>query len=31
VTVERPRQSGVRDLFRPTEQHEQSNPSAPRG
>jgi chromosome segregation ATPase len=32
VTVERPRQTGVRDLFRPTEQqHEQSNPSAPRG
>jgi ABC-type transporter Mla subunit MlaD len=30
VTVERPRQTGVRDLFRPTEQHEQSNPSAPR-
>jgi methyl-accepting chemotaxis protein len=30
VTVERPRQTGVRDLFRSTEQHEQSNPSAPR-
>jgi ABC-type transporter Mla subunit MlaD len=29
VTVERPRQTGVRDLFRSTE-HEQSNPSAPR-
>jgi hypothetical protein len=31
VTVERPRQSGVRDLFRSTEAHEQTNPSAPRG
>jgi hypothetical protein len=31
VTVERPRQSGVRDLFRPTEAQEQPNPSAPRG
>jgi hypothetical protein len=31
VTVERPRQSGVRDLFRPTEAQEpQPNPSAPR-
>jgi hypothetical protein len=30
VTVERPRQSGVRDLFRPTEQ-EQPDPSPRRG
>src|SRR4051794_19440661 len=31
VTVERPpRQSGVRDLFRATEPHEEANPSAPR-
>jgi chromosome segregation ATPase len=31
VTVERPRsQSGVRDLFRATEPHEEPNPSAPR-
>jgi chromosome segregation ATPase len=30
VTVERPRQTGVRDLFRSTEAHEQ-NPSTPRG
>lgn len=31
VTVERPRQTGVRDLFRSTEAHEQTNPSTPRG
>jgi len=31
VTVERPRQTGVRDLFRATEAQEQSKPSAPRG
>ncbi len=30
VTVERPRQAGVRDLFRATEPHEEPNPSAPR-
>ncbi|HXD68879.1 MAG TPA: hypothetical protein VN615_03400 [Gaiellales bacterium] len=28
VTVERPRQSGVRDLFRATEPHEEPNPSS---
>jgi hypothetical protein len=28
VTVERPRQSGVRDLFRSTESHEEPNPSS---
>ena len=28
VTVERPRQSGVRDLFRSTEAHEEPNPSS---
>jgi chromosome segregation ATPase len=30
VTVGRPRQAGVRDLFRATEPHEEPNPSAPR-
>jgi methyl-accepting chemotaxis protein len=31
VTVERPRQSGVRDLFRPTEQQEEPDPAPRRG